>query len=337
MDFGDIPTWIAAIGSTSTLVFLIKQHFDNRKHDLAIWDEQKGVIRLESLEKHRSLFTLLLKEIEDDKESVSFKGVNFLYKRIFQKNGINSFFTKPPQDHEHNSDYIFSQFEADLKAIGDSELYIYNNKDHQKVEGLFDALSVSKDKLNFEYTRKKCIGDALFQGKVSFNIFELDEHFKFTFNTVDTLRDFAGLNGIVLNFSVASYSYSPFCHKALYDCIEKAILQEELKLISKNSYLSKWNIFEPYEGLFNFLVKLRKLINEINSYGNGIELQTLSFWDIKNEGFNNRDYSKPIREYLQNLSSEVIKMDKPAHIPYDMWMDLCVNMTEARKFENKLG
>ena len=130
---GDLATWVASIGTVSTLGFAIRQNrilreeqkLDRKEREehenkqRQMWDEQLSMLKLEQYEKHFSQFTAVLNELKFDHGNVyRFKKTTELYRKIFPAHtlidGVD--LSRKPVHHLN----LIRETLLDLKYLSDS-------------------------------------------------------------------------------------------------------------------------------------------------------------------------------------------------------------------------
>ncbi|MCE7578379.1 hypothetical protein LZS94_12795 [Aliivibrio fischeri] len=302
IETGDLPTWVAALGTLFTLWFLINQNLEKQQHELSMWADQKEVIRLDKFEKHRGLFMTLLSEIEEGKRlPCNFFDRNYLYKRVFVGNSLEEFSFELPENLSSN--HIFEQLKTNLVDITNTEVEIEKNGECLvKIDLLVRKLIESNKLLQLQHSREPKLGDVIDNNIVLFNIFDFRETYDLTFKTMNTLRDFSSLNGITINYNTSDSFYKPFSGVNFIESLFCLFFFKKCSVRSRISYLESNRAYRRYSF---FIYELNSYINKLKNNYNLIGVKTELIYSLFFEVYTNNCHSIILINAL-NIASDII-------------------------------
>lgn len=171
MWIGAIATICAAVGTVSTLLFLVRQHFENSAREQEMWKEQREKLIFDKYNAHKSQFISLLSEYEQTNSyGITIRNKNAFYRKVFPSNTLSNF-------NVTLSENDFGAFHPILVAysfleVAYQEFHRIAIRDQYDPEKLIVAVSQLLDALQISI-HKKGMGDVLLkQTKRHVNCFD---------------------------------------------------------------------------------------------------------------------------------------------------------------------
>ncbi len=188
-DYGDIPTWLAGIGTVLTFVFLILQNLSMQKSQKLRNIEDSRLKNVQYLEHRKKNLYSLFDELKDETDiPVDFSGKYSLYRKIYPVSDITT----------DNFSHPSCSFVTELKQGVVNLQNCLNNLDRREREvrniaDLFHALARIQTLLQFELSNNNLVKDLRSNHNVA-NIFNFTKTLDTYFQVISTINTECSLN-----------------------------------------------------------------------------------------------------------------------------------------------
>lgn len=197
-DYGDIPTWLAGIGTVLTFVFLILQNLSMQKSQKLRDIEDSRLKNVQYLEHRKKNLYSLFDELKEETDiPVSFSGKYSLYRKIHPVSDItNDNFTHPS-----------SSFITELKQdVGNLQSCLNNldknEREVRNIADLFHSLAKIQELLQFELSGTNLVKDLRSNHNIA-NIFYLTKTLDTYYQVLSTFNTECSLNADFCRFVVS--------------------------------------------------------------------------------------------------------------------------------------
>ncbi|OBT07605.1 hypothetical protein [Vibrio cyclitrophicus] len=197
-DYGDIPTWLAGVGTIFTFVFLILQYLNMQKTQRLRDIEELRLKNVQYLEHRKKNLYSLFDELKDETEiPVEFTGRYSLYRKIYPFTDESSneygrpsitFAKELKQDVQH--------LQNCLNALDNEERTVRNISD------TFNALSKIQSLLQFELSDNKLIKDLRNSNNIA-NLFQFTKTLDTYYQIISTINNECSLKTAPSHFIVS--------------------------------------------------------------------------------------------------------------------------------------
>lgn len=179
LNYGDVPTWLAAIGTIGTLLFavvqnhkLVKRQDQTERLQAKLWEKQLKSLNFQEYQSHISEFNVMLESIESElPTAIEFRNKKSFYQSIFNKNSRDNVeYELSEITNNHPISTIERELESHLKCIID-----FSERKHDSSLGLLLSYVQLFDRMRLSTGSNCRFADVKISNGVTLNIFELND------------------------------------------------------------------------------------------------------------------------------------------------------------------